>query len=359
MRASRDSVVSGWEAQKSRAFARRDRVKGAGLSVAGALISGADCANVFSAPVTKQPPGGHSQVSFGDGLSNAGIGQSDNGRHGKPTGRPPPVPFAQNDNLGQRSVQHSTAAHGANEGVAPQSYGDMLAMQIEQKKSLKNAERKRQLLDDRADDDRVQREAGELRSQVDVEIAKQRQREATCVARQDALTKFIEQQNSTGVAASCQSSGLEPQIARQPSAPQLHQVNSPYATSTNQPHQPNIWVSHARPYASEDDQFTKAEIPRRSHSHQPPFASHDEKPGEVGMPSRSSLHPRQCTLHENQPHARCPSTLPGASEAQRGVSSNQWAQGANQNCGNMISDRPTSRVLQPPGGGSSFKLGNW
>lgn len=37
--------------------------------------------------------------------------------------------------------------------------------------------------------------------------------------------------------------------------------------------------------------------------------------------------------------------------------SNSYANGANQNCGNVITDRPTSRVLAPPGGGSSFSLG--
>jgi len=36
--------------------------------------------------------------------------------------------------------------------------------------------------------------------------------------------------------------------------------------------------------------------------------------------------------------------------------SNVWAKG---NAGNMITDRPTSRVLKPPGGGSSFVVGKW
>ena len=40
-----------------------------------------------------------------------------------------------------------------------------------------------------------------------------------------------------------------------------------------------------------------------------------------------------------------------------GTSSNAWASGTNQNCGNMISDRPTSRVLAPPGGRSSVTFG--
>lgn len=39
------------------------------------------------------------------------------------------------------------------------------------------------------------------------------------------------------------------------------------------------------------------------------------------------------------------------------VSSNTFARGANQNCGNVISDTPTTRVLRPPGGTSSLRLG--
>jgi len=36
------------------------------------------------------------------------------------------------------------------------------------------------------------------------------------------------------------------------------------------------------------------------------------------------------------------------------TSSNAWASNSSQNSGNMISDRPTSRVLAPPGGKSSI-----
>ena len=39
-----------------------------------------------------------------------------------------------------------------------------------------------------------------------------------------------------------------------------------------------------------------------------------------------------------------------------GTSANAFASGTNQNCGNFITDRPTSRVLAPPGGKSSGPL---
>jgi len=38
-------------------------------------------------------------------------------------------------------------------------------------------------------------------------------------------------------------------------------------------------------------------------------------------------------------------------------SSNSFANGGNQNCGNMMTDTPTTRVLRPPGGHSSLTLG--
>lgn len=40
-----------------------------------------------------------------------------------------------------------------------------------------------------------------------------------------------------------------------------------------------------------------------------------------------------------------------------GVSSNAFASGAQQNCGNFLTDRRTTRVLGPPGGATSFRLG--
>mmetsp|Transcript_27900 Transcript_27900/g.64833 ORF Transcript_27900/g.64833 Transcript_27900/m.64833 type:complete len:126 (+) Transcript_27900:79-456(+) len=39
------------------------------------------------------------------------------------------------------------------------------------------------------------------------------------------------------------------------------------------------------------------------------------------------------------------------------VSANQFANGSNQNCGNVLTDRPTTRIRQAPGGNSSLVLG--
>ena len=38
--------------------------------------------------------------------------------------------------------------------------------------------------------------------------------------------------------------------------------------------------------------------------------------------------------------------------------SNAYASGANQNCGNVLTDRPTTRLHAPPGGGSSITFGD-
>jgi protein SPIRAL1 and related proteins len=49
-------------------------------------------------------------------------------------------------------------------------------------------------------------------------------------------------------------------------------------------------------------------------------------------------------------------TAPVAKKSGSGTSANAFASGTNQNCGNFITDRPTSRVLAPPGGKSSGPL---
>ncbi|GFH50967.1 hypothetical protein CTEN210_07443 [Chaetoceros tenuissimus] len=40
----------------------------------------------------------------------------------------------------------------------------------------------------------------------------------------------------------------------------------------------------------------------------------------------------------------------------RSISNNSFASGSSQNTGNVLTERPSSRVLQPPGGKSSFSL---
>lgn len=46
-----------------------------------------------------------------------------------------------------------------------------------------------------------------------------------------------------------------------------------------------------------------------------------------------------------------------APQQSRGTSSNAYATGSNQNCGNVLTDRPTTRVHAPPGGADTWTLG--
>ena len=45
------------------------------------------------------------------------------------------------------------------------------------------------------------------------------------------------------------------------------------------------------------------------------------------------------------------------SNLNQNVSNNAFANGNNMNCGNVLTDRPSSRVLNPPGGKSSITFG--
>ena len=60
----------------------------------------------------------------------------------------------------------------------------------------------------------------------------------------------------------------------------------------------------------------------------------------------SANNPMVASQHTRQPVVRSTS----------GISSNKFATGSNQNCGNFITDRPTTRVHAPPGGKSSGPL---
>jgi len=47
---------------------------------------------------------------------------------------------------------------------------------------------------------------------------------------------------------------------------------------------------------------------------------------------------------------------PAVNSPSKGVSSNVFANGANQNSGNFLTERPTTRVRAPPGGVSTLRL---
>jgi len=223
-----------------------------------------------------------------------------------------PCPAGPTTSAGAAICGVSSGVGATGSGRGRSSYADELAAQIEQKRALKMAERDENIRADRTDLDRVSREASELRTEVQTEIGRQRQREATVAAREDSLTRFLAENENGG--------------RRSPSS----RPPSPFATNE------------------------RAEIPRarsrgpsmqRKSSERSPFATyHDDSP--LNPPGRPTLPPR-------------PPSLPAGDGGQPGVSANVFASGANQNCGNMITDRRTSRVLRPPGGGGSLQLGAW
>eukprot|EP00937_MAST-01D_sp_MAST-1D-sp2_P005207 g5207.t1 len=76
----------------------------------------------------------------------------------------------------------------------------------------------------------------------------------------------------------------------------------------------------------------------------------------LGAYARAGSGGGAATADTRLPAAPAGSPMSGRGSS-RSVSSNAFASGANQNCGNVITDRATSRVLAPPGGLSSVSLG--
>ena len=70
------------------------------------------------------------------------------------------------------------------------------------------------------------------------------------------------------------------------------------------------------------------------------------------MMSEPAASPSKKPYHESERSrpAGSPTNSP------KNISSNAFASGTNQNAGNVITDRPTTRVSAPPGGRSSFSL---
>jgi len=275
-----------------------------------------------------------------------------------------PCPAGPTTSAGAAICGVSSGVGATGSGRGRSSYADELAAQIEQKRALKMAERDENIRADRTDLDRVSREASELRTEVQTEIGRQRQREATVAAREDSLTRFLAE-NENGGRRSPSSrppspcNRLNACAAGARSQPQLPDRRSaPFSTNEDptetQTRRDSSARSHSRgasaPFATNE----RAEIPRarsrgpsmqRKSSGRSPFATyHDDSP--LNPPGRPTLPPR-------------PPSLPAGDGGQPGVSANVFASGANQNCGNMITDRRTSRVLRPPGGGGSLQLGAW
>jgi hypothetical protein len=203
---------------------------------------------------------------------------------------------------------------------------------------------------------------------------RQRQREAVVAAREDSLARFMAENGKPG-SQSPSSAGMAP-------AGRCHSRNSGcsvgsgysgiggpivgYGGGEQMAPPPPRRAADAAPWAMHED-CQQAPLPRRAPASSP-WATDD------GRPPLAPTVPMQ--RNNGGPFAHAPSPyggmggggLPGAqghggvaygAKAGGRISSNAYASGGNQNCGNVLTDKPTSRVLKPPGGGGSLKIGNW
>lgn len=98
-----------------------------------------------------------------------------------------------------------------------------------------------------------------------------------------------------------------------------------------------------------------ASVKGNRHTHQQSFGGFGGQFGERSLLSgRSGANRGKARGGTGLPPGYAPSSGGGVEAA---LSSNAFASGHNQNCGNVITGRPSSRVTAPPGGHSTFSLG--
>lgn len=326
-----ESVAGRWEAKKVRANARREMMGGiggmiAGTSSAGILPPAGKDAAPMGKNIASNPPGGRSQISFGDGAP------SEQARPRRDASAPPCWQHQEQlEPVNYRCPSREPVCHagGASSG---NDYADALRAQIEAKKALRADEKMRALRADSLDDDRVARGASELRQEAVGEIAKQRQREEVVRSREDSLSRFLAERGGSeqGGERGFERGAEEDLELRRRAVPGL---------------------CGGREAAREAAGALVAERgPRRAHSRSPPTGSSpwavDEKQAHAEPAARG-----RPPMAPESPEVR----------AGRGLPSSNWAPGAQQqSCGNAYgAEKPTSRVLRPPGGGGSLQIGSW
>ena len=86
----------------------------------------------------------------------------------------------------------------------------------------------------------------------------------------------------------------------------------------------------------------------------------------TSMPVKENVRrrdPNQSSLSIGGSDAKAPAKIVAPQQQQafgavaNAQSSNRYANGANQNCGNVLTDRPSTRVVAPPGGISQITFG--
>ena len=103
----------------------------------------------------------------------------------------------------------------------------------------------------------------------------------------------------------------------------------------------------ATPESAESVQDVSAAIPMRELR----SAEEDEEEAEAKVKKGNE------TAGKVPPNSASAPAKPEPTTAPRSVSSNAYASGTNQNSGNVMTGRPTTRVRAPPGGASSITFG--
>jgi len=236
---------------------------------------------------------------------------------------------------------------GNNAPAPAKAYGAELAAQIQEKRSRLAAEREERQRAHQVDNGRMQPEGIEPCAQVHDEVSMQQQREANVCAREDSLSRFLAEQGGN---AQQQPSSAPANMQRATAGRRTQSIavqGTPWASGG--PQENIVQTRKARepaPWASHQDMPT----PCRASGYQrgreaggKPFATNGEQAD--ALPPKASLPPR------------APASMADIGNAPRpSVSNNVFAQGSNQNCGNVMTDRASSRVLAPPGGRSSVQL---
>mmetsp|Transcript_66765 Transcript_66765/g.215843 ORF Transcript_66765/g.215843 Transcript_66765/m.215843 type:complete len:361 (-) Transcript_66765:717-1799(-) len=210
-------------------------------------------------------------------------------------------------------------------GARALSYAEELKAQIDSRANTKSNARAARLAADREDDVRVERESHQYQDQKQRERDSQQERSRVVQARADSLERFLgERGDSVQFGAVGREGGRA--AAAPARASQMRPPQMPTPTRGGD-------VGYGR--AAPSDWVGCGALPGQN-------AGGDQGYGRVPSSDRMGGG----------------GVLPGQQAVGGGhVSSNRYATGANQNCGNVLTDKPSSRVLAPPGGKSSFSLG--
>mmetsp|Transcript_37105 Transcript_37105/g.94291 ORF Transcript_37105/g.94291 Transcript_37105/m.94291 type:complete len:361 (+) Transcript_37105:81-1163(+) len=210
-------------------------------------------------------------------------------------------------------------------GAPALSYAEELKAQIDSRANTKSNARAARLAADREDDVRVERESHQYQDQKQRERDAQQDRSRVVQARADALERFLgERGDSVQFGAVGREGGraaAAPARASQMRPPQMPTPTLGGDLSYGRA-APSVWVGCGA-------------LPGQ-------HAGGDQGYGRAPSSDRMGVG----------------GVLPGQQAVGGGqVSSNRYASGGNQNCGNMLTEKPSSRVLAPPGGKSSFSFG--